>query len=95
MSGPARELVEEVLRTGLALTDALGFLIDALPPDAFRGEDSGEVLIEMTAGSCADAVESAGETQCRETIALLTALRECFLRDLRAAAELARSTAET
>jgi hypothetical protein len=86
----ARELVEEVLRTGLTLTDTLADLVEAVSSDAYPGEDSGEVLIAMTAGTCAPVVDAAGEAQTRQTIAMLAALRDRFMHDLRLAAELAR-----
>jgi hypothetical protein len=86
----ARELVEEILRTGLVLTDTLAALIEELPADAFPGENNAAVLVEMTAGSCAPVVRAAGEAECRQTLALIAALRDKFLEDLKAAAELAR-----
>jgi hypothetical protein len=87
---PAQALVEEILRTGLALTDVLSSLLEDLPDDAFPGEPTGAVLIEMVVGSCRPAAEAAGEPTCRATTALLGAVRDRFLDDLRAAAERAR-----
>jgi hypothetical protein len=84
---PARFLVEELLRTGLALTDLLSSLLEDLPEDAFPGEENGAVLIEMVAGSCRPAVEAAGEPTCRAATALVGAVRDRVLDDLRAAAE--------
>jgi hypothetical protein len=94
-SGPdsqfAREVVEELIRTGMALAEALGSLIDDLPADAFPGEDTADVLLEMAAGTCAPVVQGAGEALCRDALALVGALREKFIADLRAAAERAAS----
>jgi hypothetical protein len=45
----AREVVVELVRTGWAIADALESLLEALPGDAFPGEDNGEVLLEMVA----------------------------------------------
>ena len=83
-------LVEELLRTGLALTDLLASLLEEIPEDAFPGEDSGRVLIEMIVGSCLPAIEAAGERQCWAATALIGAIKDRVLDDLRAAAEIAR-----
>jgi len=85
----ARTLIEEMLRTGFALTDLISSLLEDLPAEAFPGEDNAAVLIEMVAGSCLPAVEAAGEQTCRATTALLGAVRDRVLEDLRLAAELA------
>jgi hypothetical protein len=85
----ARELVEELLRTGLVLLDTLAELVEELPDEAFPGEENAAVLLEMTAGTCSSVARAAGEPACREAIALIVALRERFLHDLKAAAELA------
>jgi hypothetical protein len=81
-----RELVEELLRTGLALSGALASLLDDLPEDAFPGEDNAAVLIEMVVGSSRSATSAAGEADCRKAVALIGAVRCCAINDLRAAA---------
>jgi hypothetical protein len=86
----AQVLIEELLRTGLALTDVLSSLLEDLPEDAFPGENSGAVLIEMVVGTCRPAVEAAGERECWAATALIGAVRDRVLDDLRAAAQLAR-----
>jgi hypothetical protein len=86
---PVRSFVEEVLRTGLTLTDVLSSLLDDLPEDAFRGENPGEVLIEMVVGTMRPAADAAGERAVREATALVGALGERVLADLRRAAALA------
>jgi hypothetical protein len=83
-------LIEEMLRTALWLFDISTSLLDDLPDGAFPGEDSGEVMVEMLAGSCRPAIDAAGDDGCRIAIELLTSIRENVLNDLRAAAELAR-----
>jgi hypothetical protein len=85
----AHALVEELLRTGLVLTDTLALLIEQLPDDAFPGEDNAAVLVEMTAGSCASVVQATGEATCRQTLAVIAALRDRFVEDLKTAAKLA------
>ena len=86
----ARELIEEIIRTCFTITDTLDDLVDSVPEDAFPGEDSAMVLVEMVAGSCTPAIEAAGEETCRGAIALLGAVRDRFIDDLRTAAALAR-----
>jgi hypothetical protein len=85
-----RELVEEVLRTALALEDVISSLLDDLPPDAFPGEDPALVLLEMVVGSVHPAARAAGRRDCRVATALVGAIRERVLDDLRSAADLAR-----
>lgn len=87
---PARELIEELLRTGLVLTDLLASLLEEIPEDAFPGEDQGAVLMEMVVGSCSPALDAAGERECRTATALIGAIEDRVLDDLRKAAEIAK-----
>jgi hypothetical protein len=91
----AREVVYELVRTGLMLSETLTSLVDDLPADAFPGEDHGRVLLDMAAGTCAPVTQAAGEQLCRDAIGLLAAVRDKFLADLRQAAELAASKHQT
>jgi len=85
------ELVEEVLRTALALEDVISGLLDELPAGAFPGRDDPAVLLmEMIVGSVHPAAAAAGVRDCRSAIALVVAIRERVLADLRTAAELAK-----
>jgi hypothetical protein len=84
-------VVEELLRTALWLFDVSTALLDEMPDGAFPGEDSGVVLIEMLAGSCRPAIESAGEIGCQAAMKLAAAIRENVRDDLAAAAEMART----
>jgi hypothetical protein len=85
-----RALVEEVLRTALALEEVMVSLLEDLPADAFPGEDPGLVLLEMVVGSVHPAARAAGARECRTATALVGAIRERVLADLRTAAALAR-----
>jgi hypothetical protein len=87
----AQLLIEELLRTALALGGVLASLLEDLPEEAFPGEDNAAVLIEMVVGSCRPAVEAAGEPDCWAATALIGAIRDRVIDDLRAAAEAARS----
>jgi hypothetical protein len=84
------ELVEEVLRTALALEDVLSGLLAELPPGAFHGRANAHVLLEMIVGSVHPAAAAAGVRDCRSAIALVVAIRERVLADLHTAAELAK-----
>jgi hypothetical protein len=85
----SRNLIEELLRTSLILGDTLATLIEQLPEDAFPGEDSAAVLIEMASATCRPVIDAAGAANCRSAIALIGAVRDRFLADLEAAARLA------
>jgi hypothetical protein len=85
-----RTFVEELLRTGFSLTDVLSTLVEDLPEDAFPGEDSGEVLLEMLAGSIQPVANAAGAETLHRATALLGAVRDRTFADLRAAAAKAR-----
>jgi hypothetical protein len=88
----ARRLVEEVLRVGVALTDLVAGLIETLPEDAFPGEETGEVLVEMVVGSIYPAAESAGATAVGEATALVGAIHDRVSADLRAVAALTKGS---
>jgi hypothetical protein len=79
-----------VLRTGLMLSDLLGNLLDALPSDAFPGEDDGEVLVEMLSGTIMPVADATGREKVRDATALLAAVSDKVLADLERTAELAR-----
>jgi hypothetical protein len=84
-----QEFVEELLRTGLALFDLVSSLVEALPEDAFPGEDNAEVLVEMVAGSSRPALEAVGRSECRTATKLIEIVWERVMVDLRDAAALA------
>ncbi len=86
----AQLLIEELLRSGIALADALASLLEDIPDDAFPGEENGAVLIEMIVGSCRPVIDAAGESECRAATALIGAVRDKVVDDLRIAAALAR-----
>jgi hypothetical protein len=77
--------VLEVLRTGMMLHGVLCDLLEDLPDDAFPGEDSGAVLIEMLTGTIRPAAEAAGELIVRGATELLDAAGDRVIGDLRGA----------
>ena len=86
----ARAFVEAVLRTGLILTDLLGNLLDSMPEDAFPGENPAEVLVEMLTGTVRPVADAAGAETVTQAMALLDAIVDRTISDLRAAVELAK-----
>jgi hypothetical protein len=82
----ARALITELVGTGLSIAGAFRVLLEELPEDAFPGEDGGQVLLGMAAGSCAPVVQAAGEALCNDAIGLVAAIGDRFLDELRAAA---------
>jgi hypothetical protein len=86
----ARDFVWEMLRTGLALGDLAESLIDMLPDDAYPGEDHGEVVLDMMAGSIQPAVDAAGPDTVQQVIALMGAAYDRVIADLETARDMRR-----
>lgn len=85
-----RAFLEELLHTGLGLVDLVEDLIDALPEDAYPGEDTGEVVLEMLGGSIRPAIAAAGPRALLDATALLGAVRDRTRADLERAMTIAR-----
>jgi hypothetical protein len=49
--------VVELLRTGLCLSDTAADIIEGLPPDAYPGEQPGEVVVSMMIGTIRTALD--------------------------------------
>ena len=86
---PTRALVEEVLRTGIMLADVLSGLLDDLPGDAFPGEEPAAVLTEMLVGSLRPVTDAAGSQTVAQATALIGAIADRVVSDLRAAMDAA------
>jgi hypothetical protein len=82
-------LTESVLRAGVMLSDLLGNLLEELPADAFAGESHVDVLVEMMTGTIAPVADAAGAATVHHTTALLGAVCDRVVADLRAALDLA------
>ena len=52
------QFVLSLIRTGLLLTDIAGELAEALPDDAYPGEEPGAVVIEMMSGTIRTGLET-------------------------------------
>jgi hypothetical protein len=81
-----RAFVEEAVRVGVVWMDLVSGLLDDLPDGAFPGENHADVLLEMLAGSIHPAADAAGAETLRQATALLGAVSDRVLTDLRAAA---------
>src|SRR5437764_800817 len=75
---------------GRMITGLLEDLLNALPDDAFPGENHAEVLLEMLSGTVRPATRAAGQATVCQLTALLGAVSDRILTDLRAAAAAAR-----
>jgi hypothetical protein len=73
------------------LSGLLSDLLDGLDEDAFPGESNSEVLVEMLTGTVRPVVDAAGRGAVEEATALIGAVADKTLADLRRALELARS----
>jgi hypothetical protein len=87
----ARIYVEELVRTGVILTDLLGGLVESMREEEFPGETRGAVLIEMLVGSLRPVTEAAGEATVRRATALLGACVDRTVADLRLALDIAEA----
>jgi hypothetical protein len=85
-----RVFVEELVGTGLMLADLLPGLLDALKEDAYPGEDSAAVLLEMVTGTIRPVADAAGQRRVQDATALVSAAADKTLADLRTALDLAR-----
>ncbi|MBK5231859.1 MAG: hypothetical protein JJE13_02605 [Thermoleophilia bacterium] len=83
-------LILEIFRSAMTLDSIVDSILEDLPKDSFPGEDPAKVLFEMMAGSAQPAIEAAGESQCRAAIALMGAVVDRVMTDLKEAARLAR-----
>jgi hypothetical protein len=84
-----RTYVEQLLRTGLLLTDLISTLVEELPEDACPGEDSAEVLIDMLSGTVQPVAAAAGTGTLTQATGLLGAVADRTVRDLKLALQLA------
>ena len=84
------DLIEEVLRTGFVLAGLIEDLLDALPEDAYPGEVPAEVVLDMIAGSAHPAAAAMGADTVRQATALVGAMSDRVIEDLKTASKLAR-----
>jgi hypothetical protein len=65
------DFVLALLRTGYMLSGLAADLVEALPADAYPGEDTAAVVIEMICGTIATALESADPGAVRQATELI------------------------
>lgn len=80
-----RDFVFALLRTGYMLSHLAADLVDALPDDAYPGEDSAAVVLEMLCGTIASALESADPCAVEQATELLELATERTVEHLRLA----------
>lgn len=78
---PIRALVEELLHTGLTVTDLLASLLDEA--QEMVAPEDGETLIELVTGICRPALLTAPSDDCLVAAALIREIRGRVLRVLR------------
>jgi hypothetical protein len=81
---------EELLRTGLMLSDLGANLAEELPADAYPGEEPGAVVIDMITGTIRTALVDADESDLRRAVELMLEANERVLEHLQLALELSR-----
>ena len=62
-AGPCDGFTTELLRTGCDLTSLAADLIEALPADAYPGEEPAQVVLEMVSGSIRSFLSEADEAE--------------------------------
>ncbi len=82
--------VHKLLGTGMMLSELASDLIDALPDDAYPGEEHGAVVLEMLCGTIATALESVDPRDVRCATELIDLAGERTLEHLRLASEMSR-----
>ena len=90
MSEHIDRFVHKLLGTGMMLSELASDLIDALPDDAYPGEEHGAVVLEMLCGTIATALESVDPRDVRCATQLIDLAGERTLEHLRLASEMSR-----
>jgi hypothetical protein len=76
---PAGRLVEELVHTGLAVTDLLPSLLEG--PHGIVAPEDGEAVIELLVSICRPALLAAPTDDCLAAAALIRAIRKQVLRN--------------
>ena len=78
-----RDLVFEVLKTGLFMSDLLCEMAETMAHhDSYPGEDPHLVALEMLVGTCRASIEMGGRPGARRAIDFVASIRESALADL-------------
>src|ERR1700730_11212999 len=81
---------EELLRTGFVLSDLAVDLVEAIPRDAYPGEEPAAVILEMVTGTIRAALVGAPERDVRRATELIGEAQARVLEHLELALELSR-----
>ena len=80
----------ELLRTGCMLSDLASDLIEAIPPDAYPGEDPAAVVIEMMTGTIGTALADVETREIERATSLISWAADRVIEHLQLALELRR-----
>jgi hypothetical protein len=87
----AERLVMELIRSGLIFSETLGSLIDSVEESgAYPGENAGEVVVAMAAGSVQNELSGRSPDEVERAIDLIVVARDRLITDLKLATELSR-----
>jgi hypothetical protein len=81
---------QELLRSGCMLSGLAADLVEALPPDAYPGEEPANVVIEMVVGTIRTALGGVDERELERATDLIAAACDRVLEHLQLALELSR-----
>ncbi len=82
--------VVELIRTGSVLRDLMSNLVDALPSDAYPGEDPAIVVVEMLCGTIATALWSVEERDVQRATELMSLAEARVFEHLQLASKMSR-----
>jgi hypothetical protein len=85
-----QQFVLELLRTGSMLNGVLADLLEALPADAYPGEEPAAVVVEMLCGTIATALASVDPREVRHATELIDLSGDRVIEHLRLACALSR-----
>jgi hypothetical protein len=89
-NNPVDSFTLELLRSGVALSDLAGELIDAMPADAYPGEDLSEVVLGMISGSISAFLSETDAAEVERATELISGALDRVLEHLQLALELRR-----
>jgi hypothetical protein len=84
------QFVIELLRTGAWCCELIDNLVEALPDDAYPGEDKGSVVVEMVRGTITMALASLDDADVVRCSEVMQLARDGVIEHLRLALELSR-----
>lgn len=87
---PVAEFTLELLRGGLMLSGLAADLAEALPEDAYPGEEPGTVVMEMITGTIRTAVDSADTRDLERATTLIAEACDRVIEHLKLALELSQ-----